>query len=63
MMWVRLLKDYHNYCKGSVLELPDEEALELLISKKAIRAKKGDYMRYLGAPPHDKMIREAPRKK
>jgi len=63
MMWIRLLKDYHNYRKGSVLELPDEEAVELLASRRAARAKEGDYMRDLGAPPRDKMMREAPRKK
>jgi len=57
-MWVRLLRDYRNYRKGSVLEVPDTEGLELIIAHKAIKAHEGDYMRNLGSPPHDKMVRE-----
>jgi hypothetical protein len=58
MMWVRLLRDYRNYRKGSVLELDDIEAVELLASRGVARAKEGDYMRNISSPPHDKMVRE-----
>ena len=63
MMWVRLLRDYRNYRKGSVLELPDEEAVELLASRRAAKAKEGDYMRSIGSPPRDKMMKEPRRAK
>jgi len=57
-MFIRLTRDWHNYRKGSVLELPDDEGFELIIAHKAMRAKKDDYMKNLGSPPRDKMVRE-----
>lgn len=62
-MWVRLLRDYQNYRKGSVLDLPDKEAVELLASRGAARAREGDYMRNIGSPQMDKMMRKADRDK
>jgi len=62
-MYVRLLRDWHSYRKGSVLELPDTEGLELIVAHKAMRAREGDYMRNLGSPPMDKMVRKADRDK
>jgi len=62
-MWIRLIRDWNNYRKGSVLQLPDAEGLELIIAHKAIKAREGDYMRNLNAPPHDKMMRKADRDK
>jgi len=57
-MWIRLTRDWNSYRKGSVLQLPDTEGFELIIAHKAIKAREGDYMRNLGSPPHDKMVRE-----
>jgi len=62
-MYIRLLRDWHSYRKGSVLELPDTEALDLIVEHKAMRAREGDYMRNLGSPPMDKMVRKADRDK
>lgn len=62
-MYIRLIRDWHSYRKGSVLELPDTEGLELIVAHKAIKAREGDYMRNLGSPPMDKMVRKADRDK
>ncbi|NVM21298.1 MAG: hypothetical protein HWN68_05915 [Desulfobacterales bacterium] len=62
-MYIRLIRDWHSYRKGSVLELPDAEALDLIISHKAMKAREGDYMRNIGSPPHDKMLKEPRRAK
>lgn len=62
-MHVRLLKDYRWYWKGSILELSDEEALGLIVSHRAIKAKRGDCMRSLSGPQHDKMVRKADKDK
>lgn len=62
-MWVRLKREWRGYWKGSVLNLPDDEALPLLSTNKAIRAKSTDYMKDLSSPPHDKMMRGSPREK
>jgi len=58
IMWIRLTRDWHNYRKGSVLQLPDTEGLELIIAHKAIKAHEGDYMRNISSPPMDRMVRE-----
>ena len=60
-MWIRLLRDHLGYRKGSVIEVPDSEGLDLIVAHKAMKAKKGDYMKFLGSPPHDRMMKE-PRK-
>lgn len=57
-MYIRLLRDHLGYRKGSILELPDDEGFELIIAHKAMRAKKDDYMKNLGSPPMDRMVRE-----
>ena len=62
-MWIRLTRDWNNYRKGSILELPDTEALDLIVEHKAIKAHEGDYMRNLGSSPHDKMMKEPRRAK
>jgi len=62
-MWIRLIRDWNSYRKGSILELPDTEGLELIIAHKAIKAHEGDYMRNLGSPPMDKMMKEPRRAK
>ena len=62
-MWIRLIRDWNNYRKGSVLQLPDAEGFELIIAHKAIKAHEGDYMRNIGSPPMDKMVRKADRDK
>lgn len=63
-MWVRLKREYKGYWKGSVLDLPDDEALPLLSTGRATKAKSTDDMeRYLSGPPHDKMMRKADRQK
>lgn len=63
-MWIRLIKEWHSYRKGSVLELPDTEGLELIIAHKAIKAKPTDDMeKYLSGPPHDKMMRKSDKQK
>ena len=62
-MYVRLLRDYRWYWKGSILKLPDAEALDLIVSRRAIKAREGDCMRSLIGPNHDKMVRKADRDK
>lgn len=50
-MFIRLKQEWHGYWKGSVLNLPDDEALTLLSTGKAVRAKPTDDMeRYLKGP-------------
>ena len=62
-MFVRLIRDYRWYWKGSILELPRDEALDLIISHRAIKAHEGDCMRSLSGPNHDKMVRKSDRDK
>ncbi len=40
------------------MELPDDEALDLINTRKAIRAKSTDCMKDLSSPPRDKMMRK-----
>jgi len=63
IMHIRLLREYKNYRVGSVIEVPNEEGLELIVTHRAIRARKGDYMRNINSPPMDKMITKADRDK
>lgn len=62
-MWIRLIRDWDSYRKGSVLQLPDSEGLELIVEHKAIKAHEGDYMRNLSSPKMDKMTKEPRRAK
>jgi hypothetical protein len=66
-MRIRLKKDWRGYRRDSVLivgeQIPLEDAEEFLKRGLAMRAKPGDYMRHLGAPPQDKMMRGAPKQK
>ena len=62
-MWIRLIRDWNSYRKGSVLELPDSEGLELIVEHKAIKAHEGDYMRNLSSPKMDKTTKERKKKK
>jgi len=62
-MYIRLLKEWRRYRIGSVLELPDDEGFELILAHKAMRAHKGDYMKNISFPPHDKMMTKADRNK
>lgn len=55
-MWVRLTREWRWYRKGSVLELPDDEGLDLIVSHMAIKAQRGDYMKDFSKPPRDKMM-------
>lgn len=62
-MWIRLIRDWNNYRKGSVLQLPDSEGLELIVEHKAIKAHEGDYMTNLSPPKMDKTTKERKKKK
>lgn len=62
-MWVRLLREWHWYRKGSVLALPDDEGLDLIVSHMAIKAQRGDCMKDFSKPPRDKMLGEAVKSK
>ena len=71
-MYVRLKVEYNSYWKDSILELPDEDARDLIHKRIAIPAKKDDCMKQIGRAPRDKslwgpdknkMVSQAPKKK
>ena len=62
-MWVRLTREYRGYWKGSILNLPDDEAVDLIATRRAFRAKSTDYMRDFSSPPQDKMMRKSDKQK
>ncbi len=62
-MWIRLIREWRWYWKGSILELPDDEALDLINTRKAIRAKSTDCMKDLSSPPRDKMMKRSDKQK
>ena len=71
-MYIRLRTEWDSYWKDSVLDIPDEEARDLVRQRIAIPAKKDDCMYEIGrvqrdkalwAPQKDKMVQQAPRNK
>jgi len=58
-MRIRLKKNWRGYQKGSILNISDDDAMELIKIRIAVRAKPGEYMRFsdLRRPPVDKMLR------
>jgi len=71
-MYVRLRTEWNSYWKDSILDLPDEEARDLINKRIAIPAKKDDCMHEIGrvqrdkalwAPQKDKMISQSPKDK
>jgi len=56
-MYVRLRTEWDSYWKDSILDIPDEEARDLIRKRIAIPAKKDDCMKEIGRAPRDKMLR------
>ena len=71
-MYVRLRTEWDSYWKDSILDIPDEEARDLIRQRIAIPAKKDDCMKEIGrvqrdkalwAPQKNKMISQSPKDK
>jgi len=70
-MYVRLKVEWDSYWKDSILDIPEEEARDLIRQRIAIPAKKDDCMKEIGRAPRDKMLwgptkdktQQAPKKK
>jgi len=62
-MYVRLRTEWNSYWKDSILDIPDEEARDLIRQRIAIPAKKDDCMRTIGRVPRDKSLWEPDRDK
>jgi len=55
-MYIRLRTEWDSYWKDSILDLPDEEARDLIRQRIAIPTKKDDCMKEIGRAPRDKML-------